>query len=258
MRQRVVRILPSLALLLLTVILLTLQDQLLEDIPPERVEVVCAQGRNALAQAFYAVRTDPALTKLEPSWDGDRLILTGADLFAAQRLESALAQAGLEGVHIQDYSWAEAILTQSGRLWRWTGAAALVWFLIRCAVALGRYEYHRGVSALEGCYLSDYIWGNSVRLLSEAVALAVASFISLILLQWLWRAKLTLPTGFLPEGSIFDGAHYRWWWAETFPNGSTSVFSQRLKQLLIQSHLLAAAEAAALLLAAGLVPIAKK
>lgn len=258
MRFRAIRFLPSLVLLALAAILLALQGRLLADISPERVEIACAQGQNALAAAMDAARADPAIAKLEANWDGKRLILTGTDLFTAQRLRSALARAGLEGAKIQDYAWAGTILAQSGQLWRWAGALALVWFLARCAAALGGYEYRRGAGALEGCYLSDYLWENSVRLLAETVALAAGIFAGLILLQWLWRAQLTLPTGFLPEGSIFDGGHYRQWWAETFPDGSAPAFGRRLERLLIQSHLLAAGEAAALLLAVRLAPVGQK
>lgn len=252
------RFLPSLALLVLAAILLAFQSRLLADTPPGRVEITCAQGQNALAAAWDAARTDPAIAKLGSGWDGERLILTGTDLFTAQRLRSALARAGLEGTEIRDYAWAQPILAQSGRLWRWAGALALVWFLVRCAAALGRYEYRRGADALEGCYLSDYLWENSVRLLAETVVLTAGIFACLILLQWLWRAQLTLPTGFLPEGSIFDGGHYRRWWTETFPAGSASAFGRRLEQMLVQSHLLAAGEAAAMLFAARLVPVVRK
>lgn len=258
MTHRAIRFLPSLALLVLAAILLALQSRLLADIPQGQIEIACTQGQNAFAGALDAARTDPVIAKLGSGWDGERLILTGTDLFTAQRLGSVLVAAGLEGAEIRDYSWAKTILVQSGQLWRWAGALALVWFLIRCAAALGRYESRRGIRALEGCYLSNYLWENSVRLLAETVALTAGIFVCLILLQWLWRAPLTLPTAFLPEKSIFDGGHYRQWWAETFPSGSVSAFGRRLEQLLIQSHLLAAGEAAALLLAVRLVPVGQK
>lgn len=78
-----------------------------DEIPPGRVEVTCGQGQSALAQAFAAVRTEPALAGLEAGWEDERLVLTGADLFSAQRLETALIQAGL---------------AQSGGLWLWCGS----------------------------------------------------------------------------------------------------------------------------------------
>lgn len=259
MIRKAMRIIPGFALLLLAVILLMMQSKLLEDISSGRVEITCSQGQEILTEAFVSVRANPSLAELEVSWERERLVLAGADLFTSQRLETALMRAGLAAntLTIQDYAWADEVLIQSGELWRLAGVLALIWLFVRSILALGQYEYHRGLHALKKCYLSEYIWQNSVRLLAETVAIVAGGLVCIALLQWLWQVKLTLPTGFLPEGSIFDQEHYKIWWTKTFPADFVSPFGRQLAKTLKQTYLFAAVEVIALLVAAGLVPITK-
>jgi hypothetical protein len=215
---------------------------------PGRVEVLCELGQNALAQAFSdAKQEEPALAALEETWEDERLVLTSADRFTAQYLETALENQGLpsEALTILDYAWYPAVLAQGWRLCRLAAATAAVWLFLRLAVI----QIRRERQALGEDYFSNYLWENSVRLLALTVAAAAGGLACLALLRWLWRVALTLPTGFLPEGSIFDGAHYRQWWAAAFPAGYLSYFGIQLATDLKRAYLFSAAVSVLLLAA---------
>jgi hypothetical protein len=221
---------------------------------PGRVEVLCTQGASALAQAFQTAQaSEPALAELEASWEGDRLILTGATRFTARYLASALFEQGLSAdtLTILDYAWYPAVLAQSQTVWHLGAAAAAVWLLLRLAVLCARRERR----ALMACYLSDYLREHLVRLLTLLVLAVAGGLVCLALVRWLWRVELTFPTGFLPEGSLFDGEHYRQWWGTTFPAGSLSTFAEQLAMQLKRSYLYSALFSLLLLLLSALVPL---
>ena len=221
-----------------------------------RVEAVCGEGKEALQSAFEPIRAMPFLESLTVIWEGNRLVLTGADRFTAMRLQTALTESGLseETLTVWDYTWADKMLTQGKNLWKLAGTAALIGLLVRCGIHLLQAEYRRGSDALQGCYPADYLRDNSVRLLTETIFLTIGLFIILAMLKWLWEITLTLPAGFLPDGSVFDPEHYRLWLKNTFPTDKVSDYGRELSGKLKGTYLWALVESAVLLMV-GLIPI---
>lgn len=203
----------------------------------------------------------PDLTQLglEAQWIDDRLILSNANLFTVQQVETALVQAGIDInlLTVQDYSWSNAVLSQSNWLWMPVGALATMLLFIRASVAAVQSEFHCYTMVMRCTVVTEYAKKHTHRLLLKLILLTGTAVLCITLLHWLWQVRLILPTDFLPDGSIFNGAHYRKWWNTTFPSGAMSVAAQELSHSLIRSHLLAAAVSVVLLLIGTLLPVGK-
>lgn len=214
-----------------------------------RVEVFCGKNAEAVQQTCAA---SPELAKDGPAWEKDRLVFLTSDLFTAQRVRTVLTRAGLEdGVLILDYSWALEVLTQSSRLWRIAGTFALLWFLLLAARWQISLELHRGRKALERQYLGTYMSNSGVRLMEKAIAFVVGAFGVALLLRYLIEFSVALPATLLPQGSLFQLAHYRQWQEATFPVKALSTYGKALHNQLICSHLLAGLESVVLILLAA-------
>lgn len=208
-----------------------------------RVEVLCpAEGEAALREAMVRYEKEWDL-----SWEEDRLVVENVDLFTAQQVEAALRQAGVEA-WVLDYAWGPAVLSQSQRLWLAWAAILGLFILGSLAWNQGKRELERVREGLEDSYLSGYWEANGVRLLAKAIALAEGTVGALLLLRWLWEVPVELPRGFLPEGSIFDGEHYRQWLAAAFPEERLSDYAANLAQDIRRGCLLSAAVCAGLTL----------
>lgn len=81
-------------------------------------------------------------------------------------------------------------------------------------------------------YLSQYLSQRGEGLITALILLVPVLLLAAVLIRWLWRMELVLPTGFLPDGSIFDGAHYRQWARTTFPAGRLSAYGMALGKTL--------------------------
>lgn len=214
-----------------------------------RVEVFCEENAEAVQQICAA---SPELAEDGPAWEKDRLVFLSSDLFTAQRVKTVLTRAGLEnGVLILDYSWAVEVLTQSSRLWRIAGSFALLWFLFLAARWQISLELLRGRKALERQYLGTYISNSGVRLMEKAIAFVAGAFGAALLLRYLIEFSVALPTTLLPQGSLFQIAHYQQWQEATFPAKALSTYGQVLQNQLICSYLLAGLESAVLILLAA-------
>lgn len=206
----------------------------------DRVEVLA----DDLDAAEVALREAGGERGWEISQEGDRLSVLHGDRFASWIARSALSADG--SAVLLDYGWGSAVLRQSGGLWTaWAAVMALVllWTLVW---RHGSLELERAREALETMYLPDHLSSAGVRLLAKLIVAVIVLFVTLALIQWLWNVPVELPSGFLPEGSIFDLAHYRQWAAGAFPEGLVSDYGAALAQKLRLGHLLAAAECAVL------------
>lgn len=184
------------------------------------------------------------------SWEDGRLVIRSENRFAAQAVQAALENQAIPAV-VLDYAWAPAVLAQSGGLWLAWGALLGLWLLWALLWAQAKREWARARAALERQYLGEYLSGAGVRLLAKGVGLAAGVIAAILLLQWLWRAQITLPPGLLPEESVFDFGHYRQWVRSAFPDGLRSPYCAELAARLKQAHALAAAECAALTVCAA-------
>ena len=122
----------------------------------------------------------------------------------------------------------------------------------------GRVEWNRAQAALERQYPGEYLSDAGVRLLAKAIVLAVGAVATILALQGLWRSELALPSGLLPEGTLFDPAHYRQWAQSAFPDGRCSPYGAALADKLRLSHALAAVECGALAVGAAMLRCAVK
>lgn len=179
------------------------------------------------------------------TWEDDRLVVRGADRFTAQEVLSMLKADYPDAVAL-DYSWSTAVLRQSGRLWM--GAAAMVVIIMLCQMAWqgGKREFVLFRKSLETQYWRDYLYGASVRLLAEMIVLTIGAFLAAALMRWLWDVPIELPSGFLPEDSIFRWGHYRQWISDTFSEGRISDYGAGLAERLKIRYGLAGAEWAAI------------
>ena len=201
----------------------------------------------------------PFLENLNITWESDRLVLTGADRFTARRLQTVLIESGLseETLTVRDYAWADETLTQGKNFWQLAGIFSFICILVRCGLAMLKVEYRCGSEALQIYYLADYLRENSVRLLAKIIFLTLGVFVGFAALKWLWEIHLTLPTGFLPDESIFDLEHYRLWLENAFPADGMSDYGRELSRKLKEMCLWGLIESV-LLLAAGFIPIKHK
>lgn len=215
---------------------------------PGRVEVLCGENAEAVRQVCAAV---PELAEDEPSWEEERLVFNNPDLFTAQRAGTALAQANLaDGVLVLDYSWATQVLAQSGRLWRVAAAFAALWLLFLAARWQVTLELRRSREALEHQYLGAYLSDSAVRLMEKAIAFVAGAFGAALLVRYLVKCSVVLPSTLLPQGSLFQLSHYRQWQEYTFPEGVLSAYGRTLQSQLLCSHCLAALEWVVLILLA--------
>lgn len=212
-----------------------------------RVEVVSPVDPAAVegALARTAQERDWGLT-----WEEKRLVIRSENRFAAQIIQAALENQGVPA-QVLDYAWAPALLAQSGGLWLAWGALLGLWLLWTLILAQAKREWARVQAALERQYLAEYLSGAAVRLLAKGIGLAVGVVVTILLLQWLWRAEIALPPGLLPKGSVFDFGHYRQWAHNTFPDGLCSDYGAGLAARLRLGHALAAAECALLTICAA-------
>ena len=218
----------------------------LRELPEGRVEVL-APDLPAAEQALAPVAAEWGWT---PGREGERLIVPSESPFAAPAVRAALAGAGMEG-QVLDYAWAPAVAAQSGTLWLGWGAVWGLWLLWSLLWAQGRTEWNRAQAVLERQYPGEYLSDAGVRLLAKAIVLAVGAVAAILALQWLWRTELVLPSGLLPEGTLFDPAHYRQWTQNAFPDGLCSDYGAALAAKLRLGHALAAVECAALAVGAA-------
>lgn len=195
---------------------------------------------------------------LDIKWADDRLMIENADLFTAERMKSILSQAGIaaESLTIRDYSWANTVLRQGNQLWKLSAAFAAVLLLLRISAALGCSIY-QGFASGHHITCATPSHKQKRHLFTKLFLLSGAILLCAALLRWLWQVKLTLPTGFLPEKSIFNIAHYKHWWLTSFPDGLMSSTAKALSASFIRVYLLAAIESVAMLLAVAILPIEK-
>lgn len=207
-----------------------------------RVEVVSPADPAAVEGAL-------ARTAQEWNWEltreGDRVIVRSESRFAAQIIRAALENQGIPAL-VLDYAWAPAVLAQSGGLWLAWAALLGLWLLWTFFWVQAKAEWARAQEALERQYPREYLSGAAVRLLAKGIGLAVGVIATILLLQWLWRAEITLPPGLLPEGSVFDFGHYRQRAGSAFPDGLCSPYDTELAARLRLGHVLAAVECACL------------
>lgn len=213
----------------------------LRELPEGRVEVL-APDLPAAEQALSPVAEEWGWT---PDREGERFVIRSESPFAAPAIRAALAGAGIEA-QVLDYAWAPAVAAQSGTLWLGWGAVWGLWLLWSQLWVQGRTEWSRAQAALERQYPGEYLSDAGVRLLAKAIVLAAGAVAAILALQWLWRTELVLPSGLLPEGTLFDPAHYRQWGQNAFPDGLCSAYGAGLAAKLRLGHTLAAVECAAL------------
>lgn len=197
---------------------------LLQDLGADRVELMGA-----------SVANESVLRQTEPDWDisweTDRMVIHSANPFTAQRVLAALKTEVPNAIAL-DYSWSTAVLRQSGILWTGVAAIIAVVFFCRLAWRWGKRELVRCRDAQEEWYLLDYLSDAGVRLLAEAIVLVAGLFLTAALLRWLWNVPVALPAYFLPDGSIFDIAHYEQWASRAFPKGVISEYGAGLMRKL--------------------------
>lgn len=227
-------ILP-IVLLLLTAALVLAHGNRLEQLPKNRVEV--------LTEAPAAVEALCAGTDALPApvWEEGRWVWESPDLFTAQRLETALTNGGVEAV-VLDYSWAEDVLRQSGQLWMAVSAFCVLGFLILGGQNQARLEARRLRQAGKHQYLREYLYDSSVLLLGKLIVGVFLGIVAVVLVRRLLAAPVYLPCSLLPQGSLFQPAHYQQWAAETFPTGAMSPSGLQLLAMLKVSYLFAALE----------------
>jgi len=225
----------------------------LRELPEGRVEVL-APDLPAAEQALAPVAAEWGWT---PGREGERLVILSESPFAAPAIRAALVGAGIES-QVLDYAWAPAVAAQSGTLWLGWGAVWGLWLLWSLLWAQGRTEWDHAQAALERQYPGEYLSDAGVRLLAKAIVLAVGAVATILALQGLWRSELALPSGLLPEGTLFDPAHYRQWAQSAFPDGRCSPYGAALADKLRLSHALAAVECGALAVGAAMLRCAVK
>ncbi|WP_346698791.1 hypothetical protein [Catenibacillus scindens] len=221
----------SVGFLLLALLIFGIQCMLLRDIPEGRVEIISEDNQLEMA-ALLSEKS--SLSHLKIQEEEGRLVLTGTDLFTAQQVQGVLRQADFseEQYGIQDYAWAKEVLEQTWTLYKIAVVMAYMILFVYFTASLVRHEHIRSIDEMKKSYFSDYMIRHGVRLLTEIVVVTAAGMLCLLLAQWLWRVHLVLPTGLLPDGSIFQIRHYIEWWNAAFHLHGVSVFGQQLgKQL---------------------------
>lgn len=109
----------------------------------------------------------------------------------------------------------------------------------------------RAVCILAALAFGAALFIHTTQVLSRPLEGRVEVVVTILLLQWLWRAEIALPPGLLPEGSVFDFGHYRQWAQNAFPDGLCSDCGAGLAARLKMGHALAAAECALLTICAA-------
>ncbi len=214
---------------------------ILRELPEGRVEVLAPN----LPAAEGALASAAAEWGWEPASEEGCFVIPSENPFAAPAIRAALAGAGMEA-QVLDYAWAPAVVAQSGTLWLGWGAVWGLWLVWSLLWAQGRTEWTRAQAALERQYPAQYLSDAGVRLLAGAIALAAWVVAAILALQWLWRWEPALPSGLLPEGTLFDPAHYCRWAQNAFPDGRCSPCGTALADKLRLGHALAAVECGAL------------
>lgn len=201
-----------------------------------RVEVVFTLPASQVEEAAAEVLTfsEDQLASVSQSWDDGRWTLTDVDPFTAQYLGAALRQIGLseEQFLVLDYSWADEAARYSAQLWQITGAFCLLYLLGALIIEQAQREYQSVEKAMQTQYLSQYLSQRGERLIIKLILLVPVLLIAAVLIRWLWRVEPFLPTGFLPEGSIFDAGHYLQWIRITFSEGHLSEYGFKLGKTL--------------------------
>ena len=226
---------------------------ILREVPEGRVEVLVSD----LPAAEDALASVSAEWGWAPASEKARLMILSESPFAAPAIRAALAGEGVEA-QVLDYAWAPAVIAQSGTLWLGWGTVWGLWLLWSLLWDRGRVEWNRAQAALERQYPGEYLSDAGVRLLAKAIVLAVGAVATILALQGLWRSELALPSGLLPEGTLFDPAHYRQWAQSAFPDGRCSPYGAALADKLRLSHALAAVECGALAVGAAMLRCAVK
>lgn len=241
MSRRRPLLLPVLAALLLAAAMIVFQVCPARNLPESRVELLLS-GPDARAQGAMDAAlqgNDGQMTGFSLSREGDRWVVQGADRFTAQRLESALSGAGLPegGYQVLDYSWARDTAATAAQLWQTVAAFCLLVLLGHLAAGLIRRERQRMAACLKTMYPAEILQQNGERLVKILILLVPLILAAALLLRWLWGVQYALPAGFLPEGSLFDTAHYSRWLAAAFPRGSLSPYAAQLEETLSLAYL---------------------
>lgn len=214
------------------------------NLPENRVEVLlygpdspASQVQEVIEAALQEDSGGPAGLSLRQ--EGDRWTVEGAGLFTARRLESALSGAGLpeDGYEVLDYSWARDTAATAAQLWQTAAAFCLLVLLGHLAAGLLRRERQRMAACLKTMYPAEVLQQNGERLVKVLILLVPLVLAAALLLRWLWGVQYCLPAGFLPEGSLFDTAHYSRWLAAAFPRDSLSPYAAQLEETLSLAYL---------------------
>ena len=235
------RLICALAAALIFAAALTYHTLILRELPEGQVEVLALD----LPAAEQALAPAAAEWGWEPVQEGERLVIRSQSPFAAPAMRAALSGASVDS-QVIDYAWVADVAAQSGRLWRVWGVVWGIWLLWGLLRALVRTEWGRFQAARKCQYPAQYLSDAGVRLMAEAIVLAVEAIAAILALQWLWRLEFIMPTGLLPDGSLFHLAHYHQWTQSTFPDGLCSSYGASLIGKLRLGHALTAVECGAL------------
>ena len=251
------RLVCSVLICLALAVLCTLHVVVYSSTSQDRVELIPIQTDLAtLAAAYEEIRQGDGGLPAAREENGRTYFVT-SDRFASQKIEAVLTQAGFspDAFQLLDYSWGCAVVRQSIKLPWIVGALLAVLWLIRFWAS----QIH-GEAAAYRCsagqmYLSEFLEMRSVQLMGKAIGLTVSIFLCLFLARWAVTTPLTLPWGFLPDGSLFDLGHYRSWFEQAFPQGLCSDYGQWLRSRLVHCYTFAVIELLLLLLLAALLPL---
>ncbi len=228
------------------------QRENLKVLPESRVEVVYDGAREELEAALEQAGSD-ALEQAGPDWEAQRLVFHRPTLFTAQQAEIALGRCGLDPtmVMVLDYSWANAVLAQSGSLWQLAAAVLLLYCLLILLYRQARAEFLRARKALQTAYGSAYWEEAGVRLLGKAIAAVLCVFLGVFLVRWLVRFQLALPTLLLPQHRLFQASYYRRWFRAAFPPALCSDYAIALLRQWKIASVLTGLECVVLVLLTG-------
>ncbi len=88
-------------------------------------------------------------------------------------------------------------------------------------------QFLRGLdrSIIEAAQLDGAGWFQTLtQIIAPMCRPAIGAFGAAVLIRWLWNVPIELPSGFLPENSVFQWEHYRQWYSNTFPESRTSDY----------------------------------
>lgn len=235
------------------------QRNILKVLPESRVEVAYAGAQEDL-EAALAQSESEALELAAPDWDGQRLVFHAPSLFTAQQAAVAFSQYGIDPamMTVLDYSWANAVLAQSGSLWQLAAAALLLYCLLLLLYRQTRLEFLRARKALQAAYWSAYWEDAGIRLLVKAIVAVLCVFLGIFLVRWLVHFDLALPALLLPQDHLFQTSHYKQWFEAAFPPALCSDYATALLHQWKTASILTGLEYLICILLAGTVSWEKR